>query len=428
MATYPASVMSDIQGLVRAQRTRGYSIITATSNLMHNTQYTAGDTTRTYRKRHWAMDQAYDLRAMFGNWFAGGTGETPGSNPIQIKACLERANAQTPTDQTTKRIPLWFNGSRTPTLDGNMPIISDPAPFGVAKNELFFSRVKFVVNGGEKVPQGDYLMPTSFPGNGEGYAIGNTDAVDTGTVNTGANDAVCYSPICILGFVPGRILPSIGCIGDSILTGTGYANVDQLLGYENNPNNCGMLNIALNGRFPMVKVATGSEHLASFYDEFTSAQRMFATFYATDIVCMYGTNDLGVLTLAQLKAEALAVAQRFINRGQRFHLCTLLPRTNSTDVWVTTTNQTRLGFESDRTGFNDWVIDTSNSGFVAQAGGSYWASIFDTASAVEVDASGAFVHNGGFWRPNRTGDGTHPNTQAHIDCAAKIPTSVFTYV
>jgi hypothetical protein len=106
-------------------------------------------------------------------------------------------------------------------------------------------------------------------------------------------------------------------------------------------------------------------------------------------------------------------------------LCTVLPRTTSTDSWATTANQTLPSYEANRLAHNNWLRDASPAGFVAQAQALIpyqdMVGVIDATPYVESSPAGVplsatlpangqqLAGMGGVWVGGSvTGDGIHP--------------------
>lgn len=147
---------------------------------------------------------------------------------------------------------------------------------------------------------------------------------------------------------------------------------------------------------------------------------LFALSNATHVISTYGTNDLRVgliTTLAGMqstKQVELALYQQY-RPGVMVLGAPLLPRTNSTDSWATTGNQTaQTNFSplggSVREQYNAWLRGRP-AGF---------SGVLDPnlASETSVD-SGVWVVNGA--ANYATSDGTHPSQAIHAAIANALP-------
>jgi hypothetical protein len=94
-------------------------------------------------------------------------------------------------------------------------------------------------------------------------------------------------------------------------------------------------------------------------------------------------------------------------------------------------NQTVFTTETIRTGYNSWLRDPGPNGFVAQAGGSSVADVFDVAAPIEVNSSGVPALNGGFWPAALSasvfsGSITNsPTTSSFIDSSQTAPNGTY---
>jgi hypothetical protein len=142
----------------------------------------------------------------------------------------------------------------------------------------------------------------------------------------------------------------------------------------------------------------------------------------THAVFHYGTNDLGVRTAAQIQANILEITAALNAKGMQVFWCTLIPKTTSTNGWSDVAGQTKTGSESVRLAVNAWLRDTSANGYVAQAGGSRKAGVFDVCAPIEVNASNVLTQDGGYWKAvaaSASGTSSGGNTSTTLNDTSK---------
>lgn len=359
----------------------------------------------TDRFLHHAMFAADHVVLVYGNWSADGSEtETPGECTIRVNAALQKNGATGVTDETGVRVPVTFSGKSYVDIPPNGLVFSDPTPFEVIANEVFFVRNQ------EAGAGTGYLLANSSTGlggttgttgvnNGEG--AGAEDLVMSGNV-TQSTASFSYGPVAVLGFSSAK-QKSIAIFGDSIAASTGDAGYYRACGGYLTRLAVNMTQLAIDNtfavsgvaNFPFVKSARGGYTLANFATRSKSFKQIKLGELATTAVVEYGVNDLAG-TLAAMKANALIVAGWFTSRGVKIIWTTITPRTTSTDNWKTANNQTVTANEATRTGFNDWLRDATATGFVSQAGGN--AAVWDAAALIEVNASNVLTLDGGFWQ------------------------------
>jgi hypothetical protein len=344
------------------------------------------------------------IQLVFGNYMATGSTEVPGPCNITVSADLEYITGSGVTSETGSRIRVTFGGNKQAKVDSASLLISDLIPFNVIAGQPFMVRTYWELPGlGYVGIYGKTVQGGTAQGginNGEGSGA-NLNVLDTGTV-TQAWTRSQYGPSAIIGYSQ-TYIPSVGIIGDSISTGYFDGGIDYFGGgylYRAFSGQTGALSqtYPVTPIVPFVLTGISGETLGSWIVQANSYRRRHLAELCSTIICNYGINDVtGGVPLATIKANYLAEANQWINRGKNFVGCTLTPHTTSTDMWQTAINQTVTANEAVRTGFNSWMRDTSVAGFVAQTANPSLATIFDGAAAIEVNSSNVLTLNGGFW-------------------------------
>jgi hypothetical protein len=367
----------------------------------------------TSRIRHRAGFAATHLVLVFGNFqYPQGGTYAPGPNGFHIRCSLLQKFGSSYNDQSNSKVPVYFNGKRFGQCEPGGLLFSDPIPFAVAAQEIFFSYNAFYLGGPNwKIPHNMSSMGNTAPGSGNiGEGFNNGDVSDSGTVAIGAMSYL-IAPITILGFSPTN-QPTVAILGDSIAGGStdagGYSTQGGFL-HRMCAGHTGLVPVGINGtpdatpmNFPFINLAHGGESLANILTLSLSSSRLALAELASTIVSEYGTNDVaGGTTLATMQANYLALASKFMNRGKKFIQCTILPRVTSTDNMATLANQTPLASESVRVAVNSWLRDPSPAGFIQQAVAAAISSnisyvdVLDVAAIIEVNSSGSLSINGG---------------------------------
>lgn len=259
---------------------------------------------------------------------------------------------------------------------------------------------------------------------GEGQTNGD-QTLNGGSVTILASAAV-YSPVAILGKVIGSPPATFALIGDSIQGGTG----DQ--GFVGNAGGFGARAMtaqtalcyapSTSPTYGYVRVPQGGEKASQFANQLSTNQfertRLEISELASNILSNYGVNDLSD-GLSAVQTAILNLAAWYASRGIKFYQCTLVPKTTSTDAWRTVANQTTTAVETVRVNFNNWLRDTSASGFKQQSGYPSLVSVIDICANVEVNSSGVLTQNGGYWivpptSPNITGTFTSVSSNSQF--------------
>jgi len=480
-AIYVPSMISDIRGL--AVRLSGPQPVGTRPNHLTAGRVSFTDSGRTTRVGHIVPFSCTNLQLLFGNHYVGGWGETPNTDDINVKAAIEyplgtilpvffngarTVNLQggclvksdplgitvqagvtgTCTDAaaTTTSFTTSLTGAANNAYGGQIIQFTSGANAGVqryitqtgfntatgavtvdvafpsapANGDAFkiipvvYSRCYVSVTGTKQIPVGIGLLGGGSSSPFEGSTTGS-DLVDSGT--PGSSVINNYSAVALLGQPTAGVVPCIALGGDSIMQGTGDPD-------SNTGNYNGFGVRALNNQFPFVQLAKSAEQTIHFQNlnGNTRVRRMAIASGCTHAIFNYGTNDLGVRTAAQIEANILEITAALNAKGMKVFWCTLIPKTSSTNGWTDVAGQTKTGNESVRLAVNAWLRDTSANGYVAQAGGSSKAGVFDVASAVEVNASNVLTQDGGYWKAvaaSASGTSSGSNTTTTLNDTSK---------
>jgi lysophospholipase L1-like esterase len=240
--------------------------------------------------------------------------------------------------------------------------------------------------------------------------------------------AFSYSPAVIIGTPSPSTAAAILTVGDSIGNGTndtkspsGFEDAGFLWRAYGSNATYVYLNSAVSGDTASQTVGTADR------------RRLPVWAYATHCVCEMGINEFADPP-ATMKAHLIALWTQISGNGTKVYQTTITPDNTSTDSWATTTNQTPLAVEANRTGFNDWIrAGAPMSGGVAVAIGTGGALLagqnghpltgyFDVADKAES------ARNSGLWREDLgkpTNDGIHPNAVIHAAMKDAITLSTF---
>jgi len=401
-----------VPGLPAFIRNRGLQVLNdrpcnysaAAANVL-TTQYSSARNGVTTRMRQRALFDATHIVLAYANWCNdNSTAEGPNRNNLVIRAALQKYQTDYATE-TGATIPATFNGQKYGYLNGDSVLLSDPISFDVAKNDIFFVRTVVHVPGPTHYVPGPYR---GMGGTGSG-CIENGDAVDRedrleGLTLTHVTAPGCYGPLTVLAYSP-EVKKTVGILGDSIAGGTGdegsYRNHGGYLSRVMKNQTDFLMTTANHdsyiAHFPHVWTARGGYSLANYADRELIYKEMRVLEYVSTVISNLGTNDHPGDSLANMKANLLTIAGYFKSRGIKFIQTTLTPYTTSTDNWATVGNQTAVASESKRVGYNDWLRDTTSTGFVAQAGGPSVAAVWDISLSCEVNSAGVYTRNGGFW-------------------------------
>jgi hypothetical protein len=366
---------------------------------------------RTARSRHIALFDASSIVLIYGNFRQSGGLELLGNNPMNIRASLEKVAGGNLNAQTAPRPWVTARGARLMPLDVGSFLITDPVPFEVNKNERFFVRTGVFTSNTEQYMGGGGLVGgTGIGGLNSGEGAESADRVydGSGNINISTTGGQCY-PVLILGKPrdPSYRPKSIIFLGDSIISGLDDGGFKIQRGGPFERYATGQLSrvYSLNATPKVAYTAFGinSEILGRMENASQSyARRWLAQFHDT-VVNNCGTNDLPSLTVAQIKAKIVNIAWYYLSQNKNYIHTTFLPRTTSTDGWLTIANQSVTSFESKRVEVNNWLRDTGPDGFVTNVLSTYKTTkkvaVIDICKNFEMNSQGVYALNGGYWPP-----------------------------
>ena len=355
---------------------------------------------------------ATNITALFCHSYSNTSGsdaDTDPSGSITFNASLKVVSSTNPGTVTGTLYRLTFNGRTSATLDPGGRIIADALGLSVAPGDVVAVRT-YLSSGTAYAPRGTYgggygiIFSATSPG---GFVSGS-DLTPPGSGAIAGSSGVYYGPSALLGRPTGADkAKSVLYLGDSI--GVGVAD-DVIFTRPALGGQGGFVLRALSGLSGLLSLSLGSDTAANFQSTAGSFRRLGnAGQLCNSAIIEYGTNDLwGGATAATLEGINLNIATDLRRLGiSKVFLTTLLPRTTSTDGWVTTTNQTPLSMESQRVAYNTWVraqcpVNPTTLAPVAVGtpgallAGSYGhplTGFFETASTVES------ALNSGRWLP-----------------------------
>ena len=228
-----------------------------------------------------------------------------------------------------------------------------------------------------------------------------------------SNNIYVYGPCLAMGIVSPYENVTVACMGDSIAFG---------LNSNGNYNN-GFMQMALStANIPWTNLGVSGDTVKAYVANGGHVLRGDYAGYCTHALIEYGVNDIHAGDdAATVWTNLTTMAASLIRRGVTPFICTVTPRTTSTDSWATAANQT-LYSSSENT-----VRLTLNNTIRTQWASAGFAGMFDICSVVECNSSGTLTPGGGFWLPNYTADGVHMITAGHTAAAAVIDTTKFKF-
>jgi len=294
---------------------------------------------------------------------------------------------------------IKFSGSATGTIPNGGMLRSDTLtlPQTIKNGDMFWIRTYRVCSSGlvsNNAVTGAYVDQYWM---GDRIEVGTTDRTMSGDVDpTETNGS--YHPIVI----GATTAPSVLILGDS-----------RMLGVSDEPDKNTQVDISgdrgevarsIGPKFGYFNAGLPSESATTFIANHT--QRLTLLPFCTHVVVGYATNDLsdGVSAIdSAATIEGHLTTIYGYMTGKTVFQTTVVPRTNSTDVWATTGGQSVIAGESARVTLNTDLRSTFHP-----AGG-----VFDIASVVETSL------NSGIWKaPNKTLEGIHSAYSACLDIQA----------
>lgn len=346
-------------------------IFVGTRTTAHHTGTTLAGTVAgvTYRYAHVMNTECTSLQLVYANFYPTATSESSNANAIIIAVSIEY------NSQITR---LFFNGERNKTLSQGGMSATDPILKSIPKGATFYTRTWVSVPVDTNTyPQGIALNSALGDGKGTGDLSLNTGALTSSTEQG-------YGPAAIVGVPVKDDAVAFALIGDSIVAngdGEGWPvkAVESDYGYTilSRPSST----------VDSMEVASGNVY------------RLRLAKYCTHAIVNYGTNDFnGTPQLSTMVGNFQKLWTLLQGLGVTVYHSTTMPRTTSTDGWITTGNQTVVSANSYNT-----KRETFNTNLRGDAYRSFGIRVLDVAKAVETDSTSA-----GVWKKTYTSDGIHP--------------------
>jgi len=350
---------------------------------------------------------ASDLRMVIMNWRTNMYNE--GTKPyedVDSEVAFTGIRAGIVLNNITYALTL--NGRRDITIDPGGWIETDPLPQDVVAGQIIRS-VIYIPAGSWRVLAA--IQNPALAGDGAGVTVSGDFTAD-GATQLADGGGSGPMPAAITGTPKNKRQRTVFISGASDGEGVGDGMLQNAFNMgitQQRHGRWGFINRALVGNTGVIQTARSGDRADKFILPQGHRRRLLFASSCSDVVTTYGLNDIntGFATLAQLQVSKLAEWQLYSKRGCRVWQTTLTPWTTSTDFWATLANQTVLGTEAVRTGFNNWVRDGAPINYPAM-----------TAAAVGAVGAGvirAGIYVGGVF--NR-GDSRHP-LYGHFEVADK---------
>lgn len=338
----------------------------------------------TCRTRHYARSDGdiTDLSLVYPGWYHSNSGVIANPNQLTLAASVEY-----PAGIIAR---ATFGGATSTTLTPGTTIVSDATNIRIKAGAAFWVRTSYTVAATSNVmpTQGVNAIQSGF----DSCNASATAAVDVtaggGSFNAdGVNGGTSFiAPSAILATTTAAKAVAVVADGDSILFGqgeTGFSAFGAQGWVGRLMDNVGV---------PYTKIGRPGTDAASIFASPYLADYMSKLRYS-HVLMQVGTNDITngtpVDTIVGNYGKLLALAP-----GKTLVFATILPRTNSTDSWATSVNQTQQTNMARAVTLNQRIR-------------TFGYGVIDAATAVSPSLD-ANVWTGA--TPPLVGDGTHPSS------------------
>lgn len=361
-------------------------------------------TSATCKTRHVATVSCTDLQLEYSSLLAGtiaGTPEVIFGNRFEIKVSIELVDGTL--------IPVFFGGRRLTLMVPGALTRSDPIGVSLEVGTVFYIRcfINRIISNiyANNVGEPGFLTANQTnlisSGSARGLAMGTLvgavfststgvdpfllDSTDSGSIPASSN--VIYLPVNILGVATAPTYQGVAIIGSSISAGSVDTASSASAGLANaNASSypTGFWTRAFGESVSYLRIAQGGETLSDWITNNTKIFYRLKMIRCNTAVIELGTNDLMAgASVATIQANLLTLITLIRKYVDRVWVCTVLPRSSSTDGWTTISGQTPVttGTFGQRSTLNDWL----------RAGGA-------GAPCIDIAAIGESSLNSGYWR------------------------------
>ncbi len=279
------------------------------------------------RSMHVAMDDLVSLQLVFANWYTNAaSGELlPGA------ASSVTASVEYPIGTITQ---ATYSGAVTGTAADGVNLVSDAIAVTIPRGAKFAVRM-WHNNASGILYQNGWGLNTvsgSTPVSGEWVQFGVTtpDLTNSTTNSNNLQTAVSFRPAAIIGWTKED---SWAELGDSrIACGVTYDSTPSGYGL------IGEVDRSLGRSFATLKLGRAGETAVQAAAS-SATRRIALASYCSKVVLNYGINDCVAGTAAATTITNLStIAGKF--GGKPVYICTVTPKSASSDSWTTTANQT----------------------------------------------------------------------------------------
>lgn len=254
-----------------------------------------------------------------------------------------------PIGSAPRRVYVQGAPNLTVAAGRNLPKF-DPLPIFIPAGQQFLAKLCCTWTAGSfwYAPYASYALEPEWTN----LTVGGADHTLDNTVLTQTTPGSSFAPL-VFGRLQNAI-PVIGVLGDSI--GNGGTDLIDPVTLSN------FWGRGLRNKLPVMNQSTGGYTMAQYLARQEGLNLVFrqpnSAATITHLIMELGTNDVFAgETLAQMQANFQAVVNPFLARSVKVYACTLLPRTTSTDGWISLANQGWFSgaFETVRLAYNAWL-------------------------------------------------------------------------
>lgn len=344
------------------------------------------DTQKFNRLKVQVTADATDLRLVLGNYYYG----LAGPNPITVTAAIE-------TVGPSVSYPVTVNGSRTIAIPADGVVVTDPVPVWVTQGDTLWLRTFVSVAAGQKWPLTGFYWQSGDCVTADGDLTAGTGVTGVASPNLASAYVRSYAPVAVLGTPSVTPKAVFGLFGDSIEVGMNDKFNDVHRGWAER---------ALNGLHPYVNLSRHTEAMAHVVPQpfaGTSGSFMPLAYQhkmrllsgCTHVLTNYGTNPLGDGTAIN-QQNWVKFWTDLARRGMKTWQGTIMPRTTSSDRWLTLEGQTTTSGETTRVELNTWLRDgaplVAGAPVAVGTSGAARCAVHSVSGAVVSPASGPATH------------------------------------
>ena len=272
------------------------------------------------RSAHTATEAIESLQLVYANWYAqlniGDTG--PGA------AATFSASVEYPAGTIT---PVKFSGASSVSIASGANAVSDATAVVIPRGATFWVRTFQDTTAGI-LYSGQYAADSL--GEWTTFGVTTTNYVNSAINVSKTQAGVVYRPTAIIGR---RTREAFGILGDSrTANGTGY---------DAQPNSFGGLGEVERSLVKLgatINCGCSGESASSAAGTQADKRVALINAYCTRAILSYGINDcIASAAAATTAGHLVTVAQKLTVPA---YVCTITPKSASTDSWATTANQT----------------------------------------------------------------------------------------